>query len=86
MRPQRASRATSTMGAKVQCRPAAVASSAATCAAASTAAGSQLEASASGTGKVVRKPWMTSNANNSGMCRRECSTASVWSSRVKRAP
>ena len=54
MRPQRASRATSTIGAKVQCRPDAAASVAATRADFSASAGSKLAASASGTGKMVR--------------------------------
>ena len=53
MRPQRASRETSTIGAKVQCWPAAAASVAATRADCSTAAGSQLAASPSGIGKIV---------------------------------
>ena len=44
----------STIGAKVQCRPAALASVAATRAWRSAASGSQLAAIASGTGKIVR--------------------------------
>src|ERR1041385_4360808 len=71
MRPQRGSRATSTIGAKVQCTPLADASMAATWADRSAAAGFQLAASASGTGKMVRKPWMTSWANRRGMGRGE---------------
>ncbi len=60
MRPQRGSRAMSTIGAKVQCTPAAADSIAATRAARSASSGLKLAASASGTGNVVRKPWMTS--------------------------
>jgi hypothetical protein len=44
----------SIMGAKVQCRPAAVASSAAIRAARSAASGANVAAMASGTGKMVR--------------------------------
>src|SRR2546422_7712480 len=55
MRPQRGSRAISTMGANVQWRPAAAASRAATRAAASTASGSHEAASPSGIGKMVRR-------------------------------
>jgi hypothetical protein len=54
MRPQRASRAMSTIGAKVQWMPAARASFAATAAARSWTEGSQDAAMASGTGKIVR--------------------------------
>ena len=54
MRPQRASRAMSTMGAKVQWMPAARASLAAMVAARSWTEGSQEAAIASGTGKIVR--------------------------------
>jgi hypothetical protein len=31
--------------------------------------GSKLLAAPSGTGKIVRKPWIVSNANSSGMCK-----------------
>src|ERR1043165_2629875 len=51
MRPHRGSRATSTIGAKVQCMPLADASVAATRAERSAAAGFQLAAPGSGTGK-----------------------------------
>ena len=54
MRPQRVSRAMSSIGPKVQCRPAARASLAATACARSVTAGSHDEARASGTGKIVR--------------------------------
>ena len=54
IRPQRGSRAMSTIGANVQCTPAADASAAATLAALSAATGSKLAASPSGTGKIVR--------------------------------
>ena len=54
MRPQRASRAMSTMGAKVQWMPAARASRAATAAARSWTEGSHEAAIARGTGKIVR--------------------------------
>ena len=54
IRPHRASRATSTMGAKVQWMPAARASRAATAAARSWTEGSHEAARASGTGKMVR--------------------------------
>jgi hypothetical protein len=56
MRPQRASRAMSTMGENVQRTPVAELSSAATRAARSTKAGSQVAAIPSGTGNMVRKP------------------------------
>ncbi len=52
--PHRASRAISTMGAKVQCNPAAVASSAAILEDLSASSGSQLAASARGMGNMVR--------------------------------
>lgn len=54
IRPQRGSRAMSTMGAKVQRTPAEAASAAAMLAARSAAAGSHAAASPSGTGKMVR--------------------------------
>ena len=54
IRPQRASQATSTIGAKVQWTPAAAASVAAMRADASIAARSQLAASPSGVGNIVR--------------------------------
>jgi hypothetical protein len=54
IRPHRASRAMSTIGANVQCTPAAAASVAAMRADCSIAAGSQLAASPRGTGNCVR--------------------------------
>ena len=54
IRPHRASQATSTIGAKVQWTPAAAASVAAMRADCSIAAMSQLAASPSGVGKIVR--------------------------------
>ncbi len=54
MRPQRGSRAMSSMGVKVQWMAALAASRAATAAACSTISGSQLAAWASGMGKTVR--------------------------------
>ena len=65
----------STIGAKVQVTPCAAASMAAMRAVRRAPSGFQLLASASGTGKVVRKPWMTSKPNSSGMRARDCSTA-----------
>ncbi len=85
-RPQRASRAMSTIGAKSQSIPCAVASSAATRAQRSARATSQLAASARGTGKMVRKPWMTSDPKSSGTCRRVSSTAMRCKRRVVSAP
>src|SRR5262249_7629603 len=76
---QRGSCETSTIGAYVWLSPTAadwrariVASSVATC-------GSKLLAAPSGIGKIVRKPWIVSNANSSGMCSRDWSTAMCWS-------
>src|SRR6476659_1160049 len=86
MRPHRGSRAMSTMGANVQWRPFAAPSAAATRAARSTAAGSQLAASASGVGKIVRNPWITSCANSSGIFARDCSMATRCRFRVTSAP
>ena len=76
----------STMGAKVHWTPFAAASVAAIRAARSTALGSKLAASARGTGKMVRNPWITSWAKSSGMPRRDSSTATrcIW--RVSSAP
>ncbi len=86
IRPQRASRQMSSMGAKVQCTPAAAASVPATRAEASTASRSQLAASPRGTGKIVRKPWITSYPKIRGIPRRLFSTASSWVFRVASAP
>ena len=66
------------MGENVQRTPAAVLSRAATRAACSTSAGSHVEASASGTGKMVRKPWITSSPKTIGILRRDFSTANRW--------
>jgi hypothetical protein len=66
----------STIGAKVQCVPAARASRAATAWPRSMTSGSQEAAIAIGTGKIVRRPWMTSRPNSSGMPSRWPSTAS----------
>ena len=60
IRPQRASRAMSTIGANAQWTPAAAASFAAMRVDRSTASGSQLATSARGIGDMVLKPWMTS--------------------------
>jgi hypothetical protein len=85
-RPQRGSRATSTIGANVQCTPCAAASAAATRAAPATAAESNVAAWASGTGKTVRQPWMTSNEKRSGILSRDCSTATRCRRRVSATP
>ena len=68
----------STIGENVQRMPVDEASRAATRAARSTSDGSQVDASASGTGKIVRKPWMTSSPNTIGIPRRDFSTAMRW--------
>src|SRR5688572_11156598 len=78
MRPQRASRAMSTIGKNVQRIPVAEASRAAILADCSTSAGSQVDAIASGTGHIVRNPWMTSRPNTIGILRRDLSTAMRW--------
>ena len=77
IRPQRLSRAMSTIGAKVQSIPAAVASSAAARAVRRARSGSKLAASPKGTGKMVRKPWITSAAKISGTFSRDSRTAAV---------
>jgi hypothetical protein len=76
----------STIGAKVHFSPAAAASAAAMWAACSAAAGSQLLASPSGIGKIVRCPWITSKPTSSGIFSRVCSTAIRWMSLTFRAP
>src|SRR6266550_1562943 len=86
MRPHRGSRAMSTMGANVQFTPAAAASRAAARAVLSAAAGSHVAASASGIGKIVRYPWITSRPRSNGMWRRDSVTAMRWASRVAWAP
>ena len=85
-RPQRWSRATSTIGAKFQSIPAAVASTAATRAVRSASSGSKLPASARGIGKTVRKPWITSAAKISGILRRLFSVAITCICRAISAP
>ena len=82
IRPHRASRAMSTIGANVQWRPTAAASRAATRAAFSTAPRSHDAASARGTGKMVLNPWITSYPKISGMPRRDSSTATCCARRV----
>ena len=76
IRPQRGSRAMSTIGANVQWMPTARASRAATAWPPSMVSGSQEAAIAIGTGKMVRSPWITSKPNSTGMPRRLPSTAS----------
>ena len=66
----------STIGANAQWMPAARASRAATVSPAAITSGSQDAACAIGTGNTVRRPWITSNPNNSGMPSRLPSTAS----------
>mmetsp|Transcript_35901 Transcript_35901/g.101056 ORF Transcript_35901/g.101056 Transcript_35901/m.101056 type:complete len:272 (+) Transcript_35901:1621-2436(+) len=85
-RPQRWSRATSTIGAKVQWMPRAVASSAVARAVRRASSGSKLAASPRGMGKTVRSPWMTSAAKISGMPRRLSSTAMRCSSTPRSTP
>ena len=48
--------------------------------------GSKLAVSPSGIGNTVRKPWITSAANSSGIFRREPSIAAFWVSRAAWAP
>src|SRR5258706_5755642 len=73
--PQRGSRAMSTIGVKVQCRPTLRASAAAIEALSSTMAGSQLAACPSGIGNSVLYPWMTSKPSKTGIFRRDCNAA-----------
>ena len=90
IRPQRGSRAMSTIGAKVQWIPTARASRAATDWPCSMVSGSQDAAIAIGTGRIVRSPWMTSKPNSAGMpwrlpstalrCSRLIAAGSVWKS------
>ncbi len=79
IRPQRGSRAMSTIGANAQWMPTARASRAATACPASMVAGSQEAAMAIGTGRIVRRPWITSKPNKAGMPSRLPSIASRWS-------
>ena len=74
------------MGAKVQSIPDAAASTAAARAVRRARSGSKLAASASGTGKTVRRPWITSAANSSGIFNRDRRTASVCIRRAISAP
>ena len=67
IRPQRGSRAMSTIGAKVQWMPTARASRAATDWPRSIVSGSHDAAIAIGTGKIVRSPWITSKPNSIGI-------------------
>ena len=66
----------STIGANVQWMPTARASRAATACPRSMTSGSQEAAIAIGTGKIVRRPWITSKPNSAGMPCRLPSTAS----------
>jgi hypothetical protein len=86
MRPQRGSRAISTIGENVHRMPSAEASRAATREARSTTSGSQVAASANGIGNVVRQPWITSTPNSSGIFSRERSIAIRCSSFVSFTP
>ena len=79
-RPQRGSRDTSTMGEKVQVTPPERASAAARAARSRTRAGSKLADCASGTGAIVRCPWITSSPTRTGMPSRVSSTATRCSS------
>jgi hypothetical protein len=45
--------------------------------------GSKLAPVPSGIGKIVRKPWIVSNANSSGIPSRVSSTAIRWSSLIR---
>ena len=76
VRPQRGSRDTSSIGAKVIASPSAAPSRAASRAVRSQRASSKMPASASGIGKSVRWPWMMSRPISSGMPSRDFSTAS----------
>jgi len=86
MRPQRGSRAMSTIGAYVQLIPNAAASCPAARAVASAASGSNELASPSGIGKIVRYPWITSSPNSSGILSRDSVTAMRWTGVVFSAP
>ena len=86
----------STMGAKAQWMPTDLASRAATAWPCSIVGGSHDAAIAMGTGKIVRKPWMTSNPNSTGMpcllpsmairCSRLASAGSVTNSSEPASP
>jgi hypothetical protein len=75
----------STIGLNVHLMPSAVASDADTDSSLVTRAGSQVLASASGTGKIVLYPWMTSSEKISGMCSRDWSAA-FWSALMLATP
>src|SRR5271166_2461018 len=79
IRPQRASRAMSTVGANVQLMPAARASRAAIVCPRSTSDGSHVADIASGGGNIVWYPWMTSSPISNGICSRDSSTAILCS-------
>jgi hypothetical protein len=86
----------STIGANVQWMPTARASRAATACPRSASSGSQDAATAIGTGKTVRRPWITSNPNSTGIpcrlpsmasrCSRLVSAGSVTNSRDPAPP
>ena len=76
----------STIGKKVQSMPAAAASNAAMRAVRIARSGSKLAASATGTGKIVRWPWMTSAAKISGTLRRESRITAACIRRAISAP
>ena len=71
MRPQRGSCETSTIGAYVCLSPTAADSRAPNAASSRATCGSKLAPVPSGIGKTVRKPWIVSKANRSGMCSRD---------------
>lgn len=74
------------MGEKVQRTPSDRASFADTSASRRATSGSKLDAWASGIGKAVQKPWMTSRPKSSGMPSRDSSTAMRWRELLLRAP
>ena len=85
-RPQRGSRLMSTIGLNVQEMPSALASMAAIRADFSMAAISQVQDSPNGMGKMVSYPCITSMPNNRGIPRRDFSTASFCTSRMRSTP
>eukprot|EP00437_Effrenium_voratum_P063830 CAMPEP_0181501916 /NCGR_PEP_ID=MMETSP1110-20121109/56061_1 /TAXON_ID=174948 /ORGANISM="Symbiodinium sp., Strain CCMP421" /LENGTH=192 /DNA_ID=CAMNT_0023630429 /DNA_START=438 /DNA_END=1013 /DNA_ORIENTATION=+ len=86
VRPQRWSRDTSTMGAKVHIKPARVASTAVARAVRRASSGSKEAASANGMGKMVHMPCQMSAPKINGMPRRLSSTATRCSSRFTLTP
>src|SRR4051812_17687000 len=86
MRPQRGSRAISTMGEYTQQSPSALASIAAMRALRSISAVSQEQESPSGMGKMVLCPCITSSPKMSGMCNRLSFTARVCAWRILSGP